>query len=202
MDTFDYKSNSHKSKAEQDVAQSEKKRVEKVVKGTVKTKKKTGVTKLAEEANNVKTYLISDVLIPSAKKLIVDLVKDGIEMLAYGSTRRDGRRPIVDKVSYDKRYVKYDDRYPVPEPRSRARFDYDQLEFDNRGEAELVLTRLDEVIETYGHARVSDLYDLIGQTCDYTYNEYGWTNLSTAKVVPIRGGGYGLDMPRALPLRR
>ena len=201
MSTFDYEPNSHRSKTEGSSSPEEKKRVEKVVKGNVTVKKKSGSAKVKDEVKSVGSYLITDVVIPSAKKLLVDFVKDGIEMLAYGSARRGDRRPTVDKFSYDKRYIKADDRYPAPQPRSRAQFDYDTISFDSYAEADMVLTRLDEVIETYGHARVSDLYDLIGMSCSYTYNDYGWTNLSTAKIAHTRDG-YVLDMPRALPLRR
>lgn len=204
MENYDYQPNSHKVKEERKNTSAEK-RVEKVVNGTVKTKKKSGASKLAntllsEDARNVKSYLVSDVLIPAVKKTLVDFVKDGVEMLVYGSTRRGDRRPIADKVSYHSRYDRRDD-YPS-ESRSRMRFDYDDIILDSKGEAEMVLTRLDELIETYGHARVGDLYDLVGKSCDYTYNDYGWTNLSTAKTVYVRGEGYGLELPRALPIRR
>lgn len=203
MESFNYEANSHRSKQEENKTP-ERQRAEKVVKGCVTKKKKTVGSKIAEDISGVKEYLKKDVLIPSAKKLIVDLVKDGIEMLAYGTIGRRGDRDrdrfIADRVSYDKQYRKYDDRYPS-EPRTRSKFDYDELEFRRKEDAETVLTRLDEMIETYGQARVSDLYDLIGESCDYTYNSYGWTNLSTAKVVRYRDV-YMLDMPRALPLRR
>lgn len=200
MEAFNYEANSHRSKQGEPKAPTEGKRVEKVVSGAVTRKKKTVGSKIAEDVTNVKTYLLKDVLIPSAKKLIVDLVKDGIEMLAYGSSGRRGERSIVDRVSYDKRYIRDDDRYRSA-PTTRARFDYDQIEFRSKDDADKVLTRLDEVIETYGHARVSDLYDLMGMSCDYTCNDYGWTNLSTAKPIRTRDG-YVLDMPRAMPIRR
>jgi len=204
METFDYKPNSNRSK-ENEKASKERPKLEKVVKGNIKTKKKSGASKfvetfISEDVKNVKSYLVKDVLIPSAKKLVVDFIKDGIEMLVYGSTRRGDRRATVDKVSY-RQYFDRDSR-PIEESRSRVHFDYDEIEFDSKGDAELVLTRLDEVIETYGHARVSDLYDLVGKSCDYTCNDYGWSNLSTARAVRMRGGGYCLDMPPAKPIRR
>lgn len=206
MDTLNYKPNSHRSKEEQKAAPQERQKLEKVVTGTVKTKKKSGASKffdafLSEDAKNVKTYLVSDVIVPSIKKLVVDFVKDGMEMLVYGNARRGDRRSTADKVSYRNYYDRGTSRV-VEEPRARMHFDYDEIIFDNKGEAEMVLTKLDEVIATYGWARVSDLYDLAGMTCDYTYNDYGWTNLSTARSVPVRGGGYVLDLPRALPIHR
>lgn len=209
METFDYKSNSHKSKeAEQTAKRTDEKRVEKVeMTGNVTIKKKNGVEKFADNffvdsAKNVGGYLLHDVLIPAAKKTLSDLVTNGIEGVLYGRNNRGSSRPTVDRVSYDTAYNSYNyrpDRYIPDQPRSM--FDFDRITFSNRGDAEMVLTRLDEVIAAYGQARVSDLYDIIQVSCDYTYNDYGWTNLSTARVVLLRGG-YGLDLPRAIPLRR
>lgn len=200
MENYNYESNSHRSRQEENKASAGGKRVEKVVQGTVTKKKKTVGSKIAEDVSNVKTYLLRDILIPSAKKLVVDLVKDGIEMLVNGSSGRRGERSVVDRVSYDKRYVRGDDRFASP-VQTRTRFDYDNIEFRSRDDADAVLRKLDEIIDTYGHARVSDLYDMLGESCDYTYNSYGWTNISTAKVLRT-SGGYVLDLPRAMPLHR
>ena len=86
----EYQSNSHKSKAERaEIAKAaEEKKVKKVVSGKVKTKKNDG-RKLAsmfisEDAADVKSYVIMDVLIPAIKKAISDIVTDGIDMILYG----------------------------------------------------------------------------------------------------------------------
>ena len=63
----DYKPNSHRFREEQkQLAPVEKKKVEKVVKGSVKTKKKGNLSKISdvlisEDANNVKSYILMDV---------------------------------------------------------------------------------------------------------------------------------------------
>lgn len=201
MENFDYKPNSHKVKNEQ-TNNSEEKRVSKVVSGGVKAKKKSEAAKLGDTLKDglkdAKTYLVKDVLIPSAKKLFVDLVKNGADILAYGSAKPSGGRNVVDKVSYS-RY--WDKGVRTEEPRARSRFDYDEILFNSRGDAEMVLDSLDNLIATYGHARVSDLYDLVDISCDYTYQNYGWENLGTARVVGTRDG-FVLDMPRAVVIRR
>lgn len=58
---------------------------------------------------------------------------------------------------------------------------------------------MDELIDTYGLASVADLYDLVGKTCEYTDNNYGWNDIRSAAVVRVRDG-YLLKLPRALPL--
>ena len=74
---LDYKPNSKRYK--ENKAEVEKRKTEKVVSGKVKTKKKGEMRKLkdvfiSEDASNVKSYVIMDVLIPAAKKAISDII--------------------------------------------------------------------------------------------------------------------------------
>ena len=78
-------------------------------------------------------------------------------------------------------------------------FRSDDVILDNRGEAEEVLSRMDELIDTYGIVSVADFYDLVGITGKYTDNNYGWTDIHSAKVVSVRDG-YLIKLPRALPV--
>lgn len=72
VDAMDCRSNSHRSK-ELAAKNAQHKKVEKIVKGKVKTKKKSEISKfkdvfISEDAKDVKSYIIMDVLIPAAKK--------------------------------------------------------------------------------------------------------------------------------------
>lgn len=203
----DYKPNSNKYKTEQRETEN-KKRVEKVVKGSVRTRKKSEIRKFADEfikedASSVATYIVTDVVIPSAKKVLADIVTGGINMFLFGDSRRDNSRVGGSTTSYTRYYDKVGGSASYRDTRSDSRsgLNYDDLVFESRSEAELVLTRMDELIETYGMATVSDLYDLVGKSCDYTYDRYGWTNLRNAKAVPVRDG-YVLDLPKAFPIQR
>ena len=199
----DYKPNSYKYKEQQKALTSDKK-IEKVVKGTVKTRKRNGVTKLKdvfvnEDAKNVKSYIFSDVLVPAIKKLIYDIVNDGASMLLFGNTSSGRKKTIGSNVSYRQFYdTKVEDRRPV----SSSRFDYDDLIFESRGEAEAALSKMDEVIDVYGTVSVADLYDMCELTAPYTSNKYGWSNIQTAEVARLRDGGYVLKLPRALPISK
>ena len=88
----DYKPNSRRSKENKTESKPEKK-VEKVVTGNVKLKKKSELSKfkdvfISEDVGNVKSYIFMDVVIPAAKKAISDIVRDGIDMILYGDTKR------------------------------------------------------------------------------------------------------------------
>lgn len=195
-----YRPNSHVSKTEPE--KTPEKKVEKVVTGTVKTKKKNEIHKLAdvfisEDAANVKRYILMDVLVPAIKKAVSDIVTNGIDMLLYGENARGKSRTNSSYVSYN-RYSERDRRDDVGS-RNRAAYSHEEVTIDNRGEAEEVLARMDELIETYGMVTVADFYDLVGMTCNYTDNKYGWTNIRNAEVVRVRDG-YKIKLPRAMAI--
>lgn len=197
-----YPSNSNKKKE----AVEEEKRVEKVVKGEVKKKKRSLGRKFSdafseEDRQSVGDHILYDVLIPAAKNTISDMVKGGIDMFLFGG--KGGSRTTRDR---GRSYVSYNDYYggrgsaqhrPRQQisPRARARHDFDDIVLADRGEAEQVLSLLVDLVVDYGQATVADLYDLVGITSNFTDNKYGWVNLSRASVVRVRDG-YLIQLPR------
>ena len=110
-----------------------------------------------------------------------------------------------DTTWYDSRYRNYYDR-DTRASRVLDRgntpysgYSYDDIILSNRGEAEDVISRMDELIDAYGLVRVADLYDLVGITGNYTDNKYGWTNIRNAEIIRVRDG-YMIKMPRAIPI--
>ena len=203
---MDYAPNSHKSKEEKALTEvPERKKLEKVVTGKVKTKKRNEISKLgeifiAEDARNVKSYILMEVLVPAVKKAISDIVRDGIDMILYGESK--GRRSSVSSsyVSYRDYSRRDDDRDRFRDSRTRTGYSHDDIVLETRGEAEEVLSRMDELIDTYGVVSVADLYDLIGKSCEYTDNKYGWTNIRNAEPIRVYNG-YMLKLPKALPIK-
>ena len=198
----EYKPNSNRSKEE--TATVPEKHVEKVVTGNVKTKKTGVVKKLAneivqEDMQNVKSYVFTEVIIPALKRVISDIVTNSIDMILYGESGRRKPNSPASKVSY-RSY--YDERHDAPRSsvdRTRQFYDYGEIILENRGEAEEVLDRLGELIDTYRIASVADLCDLVGVESRYTDNKYGWTDIRGADIIRIRDG-YLLKLPRPLPI--
>lgn len=202
----DYKPNSFKYKEEQKQQAAEKKQLPKVISGTAKRKKKSEAQKLAdifisEDASKVKEYIFMDVLIPAAKKAISDIVTNSIDMILYGEAGRSKKSNTpATKVSYGSYYNNgRNDRDGYRQSTSRSTYSYDEVILATRGEAEAVITQMDEIVAQYGFVRVADLYDLVGITGSYTDNNYGWTDIRSAQVVRVRDG-YLLKLPRALPI--
>ena len=189
-----YQSNSKKSKIN---TVEDKNKVDKIVKGKVKTKKKNSVLAsfINDDLKKNKKYIVEDVLIPTIKKTITDVVKNSIDMFFYGEVSRSNRSNSS-RISYSSYYDR--DR----EPRSRSRRNsllIDDIVLESRAEAEEVLDRLDEMIEEFGMASVLNLYDLIGVTAPFTADKYGWTDIRNATAVRVRDG-YLLKLPRVMPL--
>lgn len=203
MEVQDYKSNSHKSK---EAAAKPEKRVEKAIVGTASKRKKSELRKftdvfISEDVDNVKSYILMDVIIPAIKKAVVDVVSDGINMLMYGESGARSKGGTASKISYQKYYdSRSSSSQTYSRPRANTSLDYEDITFENRGDAESVLARMDELIDQYGVVSVGDLYDLAGLSTDnYTINRYGWTNIRSASVVRIRDG-YVIKMPKPMPI--
>lgn len=185
----------------------EPKNLQKVVSGTAKIKKKSEARKfadvfIAEDAHNVKSYLFSDVMIPALKKLVADIIQDGIEMILYGGSRRSERRSAgfrADRYDYSSCSRDSRDSRRRRDDHSRSGYNYDDIVLSTRGDAEAILDRLDELIEMYKMASVADLYELAGLPDKFTDHDYGWTSLRNARVEHVRDG-YLLKLPRPIPL--
>jgi hypothetical protein len=151
----EYKSNSYASKAAAKEEAIEKPKLEKVIKGSARTRKKGFFEKIftSEEAASARTSIKQDVIIPSIKKIIFDT----IERIIYPDSKDRGRRSTADRFSYNNVYNNSNRRESAPITRTAGGYSYDEVSFESRGDAEAVLDRLCEVVGTYGQVSIADL---------------------------------------------
>ena len=205
-----YTPNSHKYKEQQKEAANTvvEKRVQKVVKSPVKTKtnelRKFADIFISEDVNNVKNYIFMDVLVPAIKKAIYDIVTNGIDMFLYGGSGRTKNSPTGAKVSYrnfyDQKPTAQNSNYRGSEnTKPRNGFEYEDIVFSNRGDAEAVKQQMQAALAKYGVLTVADLYDMVDQSPPYTSNKYGWMDLNSAEVIRVHGD-YIIKLPRAVPI--
>jgi hypothetical protein len=197
-----FKSNTHHAKkaAAIDAGTGEKKEIKKVVKGIAKTKSKSKIHKLtdifvSEDASNVKSYLVSDILVPMVKKGIMgalDMMLNGGHVNYDGSRRSTGARVSYGGFFDDARNTRRDDRTP------RVRFDYDDIEYPTKGDAEAVLDGMYDALNNYGFVSVGDMYDMSDITAPHTANRFGWYKLQGAHTARS-GSGYIIVLPKAVP---
>lgn len=201
-----YTPNSHKYKEEQKNAAPVEKRVQTVVKSPAKTKKneirKFADIFISEDVNSVKNYIFMDVLVPAVKKAIYDIVTNGIDMFLYGGSGKSKSSSSGAKVSYRNYYDQKNTNsgYRGSENTNHnTGFDYDDIVFNDRGEAEAALQQMQDAIVRYGFVTVADLYDMAGLTAPYTSQKYGWMSVNNVSVVRVRDGCI-LKLPKALPI--
>jgi hypothetical protein len=193
-------------------AEPERKKLDKVIVGEAKQQKRSVWKRFsdsfaADTNQSVAEYVIYDVLIPAAKDLIFDTIRGALEMKMYGQkqgrgTNRDRGRSYptnYNSISYRGREI----RSPQVEisRTARARHDFDDVILPTRGDAEQVLTELNDLVIDYKAASVADFYELCGLDSSFTDNKYGWTDLRGAYVSRAgRGGGYIINLPRTQPI--
>lgn len=183
---------------------------EKVIKGKAIIRKKPIGKRIAElfgaeSGQNIFDYLIGDILIPAAKNTLSDFVSEGVDM-ALGIDTRRRRRDVRD------RYGRFDygASYRVDRDRGRGRRDerdrdrrdsrtptsYEDIVFETRADANRAIGSLCDIIESYGQASIGDLFDAAGISAgDYTDRRWGWYNIASARITPVRDG-YMIDFPK------
>ena len=185
----------------------DEKKVEKVISGSVKRKeqslaKKFSDTFFEEDAESVKNYIFTDVIIPAIKETFRDVVMNTLEMFLFGqvkgsNTKRIGGTSIVNYNSISRSNSSVRSRTTLD--RNRSSHNFDDIIFETRGEAEQVLSALVDLTVDYGEATVADFYTLVGDVPNFTDDNWGWKDLSSASVRRIREG-YIISLPRTLAL--
>lgn len=196
----DYQSNSFKSKEERT-----ERRHEKAISGSVKKQKPSVFTWFirnffSEDVGDLKSYILTDVLLPAIKRTFLDVIKGGAELAINGRAGK-ASSAITQKVGYSSISTSNGSTVKKERPVYRG---FDEIIFEDRGDAEAVLMLMQQSIETYHNVSVLEMFDFAGiTTMDYTWSKYGWTDISSAQIVRIQDGpdiGYKIRLPRAVPL--
>lgn len=208
----DYRSNAHKNKPEN--GDLPEKKIMKVVSGDVVVQKRSVGRRFKDvfakaDLRNAGWYVISDILIPAAKHMFVDGVTGGVERLAYGdrAIRQRNYGGAGPRFTYNRPVQRYGSAYSsnraplaLPEPRTRSsQYGRDDLVLSSREEAELVLERMKDIIDTYEVASVGDLNELVGIPSTPIDNKWGWIFLDDVAIRQIREG-WLLDFPPPEPI--
>lgn len=179
------------------------KKVESVINGDEFVSRKRSVAKklgdilLNGDAQDVKSYLINDVLIPSVKETIFELASKGLDMLLFGGS---GTRPSSKSNQTYISYNNYSNQRRTQHERSTRRYDEpkfndEELIFREPGPAYVVLEKMMAIFEEYHIVTKADLNDIMNRTGNFTDNNWGITDMSGATVSRVRGG-YLLNLPR------
>jgi hypothetical protein len=208
---LDYQGNTRKEREEKEKKKDKpEKVVVQVVSGEVIQKPKTIGRRFKDifftgDAKQALMSATSDILFPALKSLIVDMTSKTVERVVFGETRRRVPTPYQ-RTDYNTRYYVNSPLTQRPidprvsanlpdQPRIRQnRHEMNDVVLSTREDAELVLERLNDILETYQVVALADLYVLLGLETSHIDNKWGWTYLNNAQVRQIRQG-YLLELP-------
>ncbi len=200
-------SNSDKSKEREPT-----KVVEKLVLSGEVIQKKPGIGKkfktifLGGDAKSAANYVLADVVLPAIRDLMFDALRGGAERVIYGESRRARNRPIEarSRIQYSAFSHMRDPRearaaLSSEQPHTSMRYrteraDSRDLILSERSDAETLVERLIDIIDTYDVASVMDLNEILGLPSTPIDNKWGWTSLGKVEIRQVREG-YLVDLP-------
>lgn len=150
-------------------------------------------------------YILKDVLIPTAKKAISDIVTNGINILLYGDQKPvTSKRGTIDRVSYRKYYE--DERPRETRSRHKSFLEYD-IEFDTQIAAQQTLEDMRDTLDRYPVVTVADLCEFaqnhdetIRLDSSWSDNKYGWVKLPAEIKIYPSYSKWIIDLPAPMPL--
>lgn len=173
------------------------------------------------EGNAFTGRIIEDIVAPKIRDMLfsvaaqaLDGVKQGFEEVIYGPEGARDRRGRTTgygsrrNINYSQYSASSSRRRPEDRP---PRGDSTVIRRSNRvrdiivstrEEGDMVLEELDALIDNdnVGHATVGDYYTAAGEDTKPTDEEWGWTDLSTARVRKVAEDEYLIMMPRPKPI--
>lgn len=193
----------------------------KVIKGKAKQEKNIAKKVVgflfSDKIDSVANYLTWYVLGPSLRDLIFKLGTGALQMALYGGQGGAGVPPMGgygygagyssnarrDPVPYNTMYGYPQAGYGYAQPQVQPavyqqRITLNDISFDSRDDALLVIDRMQEEIRKYQKVRAADFYTfagITGQESNWTLQSNGWYDLSQAKPLMRTDGRWMIDFP-------
>lgn len=165
---------------------------------------------VAEEVHDVKEYLIFEVLVPTIKKTLFDLVTNALNLTLFGKpggADRDERRsgPYVSYSSYSRSYDREEAQRNRERERSR-RENYvdvrhlDRVEFRYKEDADDVINFLEDNLSEFGYTTVSDFLSAAHLETNSVHNKWGWYDIGKPTPQQLSNGRYYIKLPKPRPI--
>lgn len=191
----------------------------KVIKGSAKVDKPKLSKKVigflfSDKLDSIGTYLAQCIIGPSIKQLIYNMTTGALQMAlfnggaapqssgvyipgyGYQNARRDPPTPYNTMSNPG---------YAQPQPGLYGpRVTLNDISFDSRDDAYLVLDRMARELNRYGKVRVADFYTfagITGQEGNWTLQANGWYSLADAHPMLRTDNRWIIEFPPVQPLR-
>ena len=186
---------------------------EAIVQSGVQLKKPSRSEKLKASASASFKNVMVNTVAPSIKDMILNAVWSGLSMIFFpDGSRKPTYTSTLSRFGYNQAYTPYGSAYGrqrqdvIATPVNALRPIFQNPIFGSMAEAKEVVDKIQEVINTYGFATWSTLYEFcsIDSANWQGTNKYGWTSVVGHRVSAVNIGhgqmGYELMMPQAMPI--
>lgn len=204
-----FPSNSNETRAKSTDAREER-HFDRVVETPVVRQKKPLGARLREtlfNGDNIVQYVVNEVLLPAFKDTMSDAVSTAVNRALFGESgdNRPRKTPSRSTAFGGGTHTNYS-RYSTP-PREAARSiprrarigTFESIIIASRVEAQIIMDQMHKAVEKYGMVSIRDLYEMVGEGFHTTDNDFGWTDLNTARIRQVRSG-WMLVLPDPEPL--
>ena len=190
---------------------------EKVIKGAAKVEKPKLSRKMidflfSDKIDSVANYLTYYILGPSLKDLIFKMGTGALQMALFGGQNGNQPPPMGYNPGYssgrrDPYYYNQASNpgYAQPQPGIyQQRLTLNDISFDTKDDAWLVLDRMNREIGRYGRVRVADFYTfagITGQEGNWTLQGNGWYSLNGVSPMMRTDGRWIIDFPPVQSIR-
>lgn len=156
----------------------------------------------------IKAAIIEDVILPAIKDTFADTMYSIVDVAVYGrnasrhgrsrSGRRGSSRSSSSVIDYNKESTK--NRNRSRSTRGSSGYDFDNVIFDSREEADEVFQDLVDTLNEYGEVTVYYFYERSGITAEFPDQDWGWKSLDGTGYI-YTSEGISLDLPKPVWLK-
>lgn len=183
-----------------------------VVEGKVEDNSKSFFKGSVQTAGNL---ILTDILIPAAKDTIYNMFSSFMGSILFGDAdvpqrgrgyygnNSQGMR-TMDGRSYNDYGAMSRTPFNNRTTMQRSVYEYQNIEFKSRGDAELALGLLRDICDEQGYCTVLNLYEISRNQPNSTDNDWGWYSLpeGIVKVQKKFNGFYKLTLPPCIPIKK
>lgn len=160
------------------------------------------------DAKGTASFIVTGVMIPAARDMAYDALKEAGFRLLYPDAARAGKPAPGSRGTGPGPKTNYQSAssgrgagsMPLSQRRSEVREQtVPQYIYGNQAEPERILDTLKELIDRREYATVADLRELSGYESTYVDVSWGWVNLVGSQIIKMREG-WTLDLPTPVRL--
>lgn len=190
---------------------------EKIIKGNAKLEKKSAGKKVvdflfSDKIDSIGNYIAYNVLGPGLKELIYRMTTGALQMALFGGNSVASGGSYIPGMGYQSARrdpVNYNGMsnpgWAQPQPGyAPNRVGMNDISFDSKDDAWLVLDRMGRDVQRYGKVRLADFYTyagISGQEGNWTLQANGWYNLADAHPMMRTDGRWVIEFPPVQVLR-